>query len=473
MSEIEPRREGVPAAMEQGLQQFEDALTDYMGRLGLPSDGVMVTFSERGRVLRNFADAIERLDDDHRARSLYLSKFIAAVGAGLFDAALNYLWDETVGELRRRIAGYDLAYFFEIAVQDPERRKKLRTEEDLQKIDDFDLVRAANEIGLVSDIGFKQLDLIRYMRNFASAAHPNQNELTGMQLLGWLEVCIVHVVTLPESFVVAETKRLLANVKSVKLTEEQARETAEFFDDLAAEQADNLAAGLFGIYVHADTNVETRANVRLLFPLLWPHVSEDQRQQFGLKYARYIANADNAQAELARELLDAVEGVAYLPESVRSAEIASAVEDLLHAHRGFDNFYAEPSRARMLATLVGDQGVPETVRRPYVLGVVEAFLTNGHGVAWNAQPVYESLIDGFSPREAEVALLSFLDSNISSRLERSIPQQKFLQLLDRIEPKLVRSKYQEIAAAVREFSGPLGRMGDDSQMKRMIKTLAN
>ena len=30
---------------------------------------------------------------------------------GLFDAALNYLWDELVSELRRRVAGFDLAYF--------------------------------------------------------------------------------------------------------------------------------------------------------------------------------------------------------------------------------------------------------------------------------------------------------------------------------------------------------------------------
>ena len=33
---------------------------------------------------------------------------LAAVGAGLFDAALNYLWDETIAEFRRRVARYDL-----------------------------------------------------------------------------------------------------------------------------------------------------------------------------------------------------------------------------------------------------------------------------------------------------------------------------------------------------------------------------
>ena len=161
------------------LEQFEAVLTTVMDALGLPSEAVFIEFRQRQMVLTNFEGAIDRLDDDHRARAMYLSKFMVAVGAGLFDAALNYLWDETISELRRRVAGYDLSYFFDIAVQAPDRRKQLKTEEDLVRVDDYDLIRAANEIGLVPDVGFRQLDLIRYMRNFASAAHPNQNELGG------------------------------------------------------------------------------------------------------------------------------------------------------------------------------------------------------------------------------------------------------------------------------------------------------
>ena len=93
-------------------------------------EGIFIGFDERLSVLQNFGAAITKLDADHRARSMYLSKFMAAVGAGLFDAALNYLWDETISELRRRVVGYDLSYFFDIAVQSPERRKQLKGEDD-------------------------------------------------------------------------------------------------------------------------------------------------------------------------------------------------------------------------------------------------------------------------------------------------------------------------------------------------------
>jgi hypothetical protein len=107
---------------------------------------------------------------------MYLSKFIAAVRSGLFDAALNYLWDETISELRRRIAGYDLDCFFDLAVGDPQRRPQLKTADDLPKVGDADTIMAANKMGLISDTGYKQLDLVRYMRNYASAAHPNQKQ---------------------------------------------------------------------------------------------------------------------------------------------------------------------------------------------------------------------------------------------------------------------------------------------------------
>lgn len=399
--------------IDGGLRHFEDVLTYAMERFGLPTESVFVPVLQRARVLRNFEDAIDRLDDDHRERSSYLSKLMVAVGAGLFDAALNYLWDETISELRRRVAGYDLAYFFEIAEKDPDRRKKLSTEEDLVKVDDFDLIRASNDIGLVSDVGYKQLDLIRYMRNFASAAHPNQNEITAMQLLGWIETCITQVITLPETPVVAEVKRLLVNVKAKKLTLQRAREISKFFDDLRTDDADNLAAGLFGIFTKADTIEQVRDNVRMLFPSLWEGVSEDQRQQLGVKYGRHVANGDGAEAEHARELLDAVDGAAYLPEPVRAAEIATAIEELIRAHRGWDNFYNEPSRARQLEKTIGTGDIPEGLRRDYVLALVEAFLTNGHGIAVNADPIYQRLIESFGRREAEVALVSFTSTRIA------------------------------------------------------------
>jgi hypothetical protein len=57
------------------------------------------------------------------------------------------------------------------------------------------------------------------MRNYASAAHPNQVQLTGLQLADWLETCIREVITLPPDWIAAHTGRLLANIRSHAMDE--------------------------------------------------------------------------------------------------------------------------------------------------------------------------------------------------------------------------------------------------------------
>ena len=383
---------------------------------------------------------------------------------------MNYLWDETIAELRRRIAGYDLAYFFDIAVQSPERRKHLRAAEDLSRVEDQELIRAAREIGLVSDVGYQQLDLIRYMRNYASAAHPNQNVIGAFQLVGWIETCIKEVITLPESFAVAETRRLLANVREGHIDTSNATATAEFFRDLTQDHADNIAAGLFGIYVEPTSGEPARDGVRLLLPLLWPQVGEGQRELFGVRYGRFVANGDAAQAELARAILDVVGAAAYLPEQVRVAEISEAIDELLVAHRGFNNFHTEPAAARRLLSLAGER-VPVAVRRPYVEALVEVFLTNGSGVAWNADTHYRTMISTFDPDEAELALRQFFEPTVSSKLRWEKPQAKYAELIEMLDPKITRAVAREFMEAIRAFTGNPDDLVKDTNLKRLLDRL--
>lgn len=93
------------------LAHFQQTVLDQLEAVGLPTDGVLVDLDERESLLTSLGGALRRLPEQDRGRSWYVSKMIVAAAVGLFDAALNYLWDETVNELRRRVIGYDLGYF--------------------------------------------------------------------------------------------------------------------------------------------------------------------------------------------------------------------------------------------------------------------------------------------------------------------------------------------------------------------------
>ena len=111
---------------------YQKQLYEFLDFLRLPSDKILVDFKERKKVIANIPDIVENIDDKTRAQSFYISKFIAASGAGLFDAALNYIWDETITSLRNKIGLFDLEYFK--STLDEDKRKKINKIEDLSKI---------------------------------------------------------------------------------------------------------------------------------------------------------------------------------------------------------------------------------------------------------------------------------------------------------------------------------------------------
>ena len=100
------------ADISKSVTQYETGLVAFLSFLGLPSKGVLVPTPERNKAFLNLPSVIDHLGEIPPDSSLYISKFVAAVGAGLFDAALNYLWDETIASLRNKAAQFDLDYFF-------------------------------------------------------------------------------------------------------------------------------------------------------------------------------------------------------------------------------------------------------------------------------------------------------------------------------------------------------------------------
>jgi len=460
----------VRSSTDLRLNDFEQGFLSLLGQHGLPTDGIFVSVDERKRVFLNLEDVLARLAPEQRARAPYISRFLAAVASGLADAALNYLWNETIVELRRRVVQYDLSYFYDNAVRNPDKRKGLSTEDDLVKIDDFDLLCGAREIGLLSETGYRHLDYIRFNRNWASAAHPNQNELTGLQLISWLETCIREVMLLPLSSAAVQIKKLLSNIKSTTLTSTDARSIGAFFLELTQDQANTLASGFFGLYTHPDTTVQTRDNIRLLWPHLWPQVDELTRKGFGTKYGRFVANNDSQADRLAREFLETVSALSYMPDNLRAAAIETAMDNLLDAHHGWNNFHTEAAFAHVLDNLISDNtnSIPPQVRPSYVSGLVTVFLTNGSGTAWYAEPIYSRLLSHFDSDLARLAILSFTHTDIASKLQAPLCEKQFRILITLMQEKVTAPILKELSEAILQFSGPLNRLKDDVTIKRRV-----
>lgn len=454
------------------IRQFEEGILNFLSDYGLPCENIFVGVPERVRVFENLNGVIAKIDDLSIIKnSFYLSKYLAATASGLFDAALNYLWDETILQIRKRVSMYDLEFFYDNTVGG-EKRAKFRDENDLIYLQDSELIRGAKEIGLISDIGFQHLEFINYMRNWASAAHPNQAEITGLQLISWLETCIREVITLPINAIATRIKELLSNLRRNRIDESEAEQISHFFQNIPKDQSHNLALAFFGIYTREETEEQLKQNIQLLLPNLWEVLSEDAKNELGLKYADFVAHGVSNQKKLGREFLEVVGGQGYIPADLRAIEISTALDNLMRSHRGMNNFYNEPAFARELKRVVGDySNIPKAIENKYVENLVEVFLTNGHGVASSANPIYHELISGMNSELAEKAFMTFTDDEIKSKLRFDLCKRKFMELTEIVKGIISSKAFIEFIDNVFSHKVPLEHLNTDSRIKRHIENI--
>lgn len=220
----ENSKEIVPAEktleLEKSIDGFNQPMALYLKEIGLPTEDVLYPVSERKSIISALADAINILPIDQRQKAHYLTKFTVAVAVGLFDGALNYLWNETISALRRLVYSFDLSYFYSVLQNINPRYKHLSRPDDLNDVSDHDLLDGCRRTGLLTDVNYNRLDHVNYMRNNASAAHPTEHEIDAFEMLGWLRVCLRHAITAEPDHSVISIKRLIQNIRTEVIPDE-------------------------------------------------------------------------------------------------------------------------------------------------------------------------------------------------------------------------------------------------------------
>lgn len=434
-----------PSDIENSVTLYESGLAIFLQSLGLPSKNILVPIEERNTALMNLPKVINRLQDASKNNSIYLSKFVAALGAGLFDAALNYLWDETIKNLRSKVIHFDLEYFYSSTITDPDRLKKFKSEDDLVKLDDWELIKGCLLTGLLSEIGYKHLDYIRDMRNWASAAHPNQNELTGLEIVTWLQTCIKEVIAREPIASAIEIKRLLHNIRSQVLNTNDVSPVEEHMALMPTDIAVSFLRTIFGMFTDVNVIVNVKTNIKLVAKQAWAVSPEDIRYELGIKYRTFAANAEIQRRDSAREFLEHVDGLTYLPSETFQLEMSQAIQDLYSAHIGYNNFHNEPSHVRILRRYIPETGkVPKELLFKYVKTISMCSIGNGFGVSEAAYPYYLELLNLF--QDLEILYFCYLPkiSEFSSRLQLKDCQIRFKGIVEMFKPRTANPKCQTL-----------------------------
>lgn len=461
------------SSVQENVDGFYSGFNQYLDILGLPTKSILIDKDERGVVINNIPSIVNRLTVEQKEDAMYISKFIAACGAGLFDAAINFLWNETILNLRNKIIRFDLNYFLDSIITDTKRRASFKTEDDLKKIDDWELIKGCKDTGIITEIGYKHLDYIREMRNFASAAHPNQNNIDGLQISSWLQTCIKEVLAKEPEGPVIEIKKLIHNIRNQVLTQADTPLIIGNINRLPTELVDSLLSAIFGMYTDTKAGVDIKNNIYFIAPTVWDNCSKQAKNDTALKYVTFSVNAEVDRRNLAHKFLDIVDGLSYLPKDQKVLDMDEILKSLSSAHYGYNNFYNEPIYAKALLKYVPRTGeIPEILEEKYVKVLIECSLGNGYGVSEGALEYYDSMLSLFSDRQFFIFVKLLNDSDIKNKLYNSSCLRRYKNLAEEFYDKTINMHLKEVLKYIINMNqSVLPKISEDNKFKELMKKI--
>jgi hypothetical protein len=418
--------------ISDSIKSFSIPLSKYLNHLGLPTENIVTSIEERRKVIFGLPEIIESIPSIEKSKSNYLSKFSVAVAAGLFDGALNYLWNQTILSLYRNIISFDLGYFFSVAEALNQRYARLSTEEHLRAISDHDLLEICRRIGIFSETIHRKLETVNYFRNHESAAHPNENEISGSELLAYLEQCIKYVIRGEFDHSVIKIKVLFNNIRALSIPDSDLQIISSDLIKQPKERLEDFGNSLFGLYCDVRQNQSTIDNIEKIFPLIWEAFSEEVKYSIGSKYGVFRKNGETQKKDLAERLLSISNGLSYRDEDSLAQELIEKLQELKSVHFQNNNFYNEYSYALSLEKSLPNSGIPNAAKKDFVKVISICYIGNGkgyyEGVDERALTYYEKFIKRFQDEEIHIFLKLFKDIEFRTDHDKKKPIERIKKI---------------------------------------------
>lgn len=421
----------------------------YLESLSLPTTNVIASTEERKIVGENLPTFLNSISDDDKAEARYLSKFVGATAIGLFDAALNYVWNEVVVNLRKKAIMYGIDLFFDAAVGG-KNREFYSTEEDLGGLKDQVLLDTCRKLELNSDVVYRKLVHILTMRNEIAASHPNVERIGGYELLGWLQTCVKDVLQDKPSESAIQIQSIIQNIKAA--TEPVNAQNLGHFEaglkNLSTAHIHNLLITLFGMFLADGSSQVLRKNVALLATPLWSHSLDAVKTKLAARIDGYRSNLQEDKVSRAKEFLTLVDGLHFESLPAKIIALEGLVRDLNEAHAGWDNFYNEPPIMKeILAYVKTDTEIPAEVKPQLIEAVLKCRIGNGvnynKGVSTAGKPLYANFLKLLDDDGKAIAIWYLYQPHINSRLYNDNCKAAMHQMLVDIKETIISERLTE------------------------------
>lgn len=396
---------------------------NYLMAFGLPTDNVIASGDERQRIMNALPEFLQQLPPEIKKDAKYISKFIAGSAVGLFDAALNFVWNEVILNLRKKVVVYGIDYFYDSAIG-ATLREQYKDEKDLPSVKDQVLLDTCRKLELLSDILYRKLCHILDMRNQIGSSHPNDYEINAYELLGWLQTCIQDVFMDKISESALTVKSIIDNAKNIQneLDEEYLAQFTKSIKELSPSMVSNLLTSLFGIFISPDNSKNTirRKNILSLSIIAWEYSTEAAKYGLGEKIDSYRANLDEYKTQQSELFFEKCKGQKYYTTDAKTIKITLLCEQLENAHYGWDNYANEVPIARDIMSMIPSvSDIPkirlESLIRIFLICRIGNDRYYCEGISLAASRFYDSFFKMLD-ENAVVSVINFLKENGNRQL---------------------------------------------------------
>jgi len=376
------------------------ALSLLANSLGIPRE-VLASDEEIQYAWRDLPRELREIPSDLRGE--LIARMCVAVSTGLFDGAMNYIWNASILQLRTKIRNFGLPVVAQIQQNDFEERH-------LIELQDSKLLDLCLKLNLVNEDGFFFLDQCRDVRNNFSAAHPTLGTVNDREFTTFLNRCVRYALAESSSPRGVDIGAFISAIKGARFNGTQCETWIQRLLETHDAQRQMLVGMVYGVYCDPNTSQPSRLNSLDLCSGLKSNFSSAIRSDLINKHSEYAAKGDEERHTASQQFFEKLGLLMFLNETERHSVFYRSIDRLWNVHNGMDNFYNEPPFAERLLELSQQGAVPETVQDSYVQTICCCFVGNGYGVSRAAVPNYEQMIRGFSPREIATMVRSAIST---------------------------------------------------------------
>lgn len=196
----------LPDVMDNTLPSIGNILSSF----GLPRE-IIASNEEIACAWRELPREISRIPPE--LRDGLIARMCVATSVGLFDGAINYIWNAVILNLRTRAKNFGLGYIAQVL------NKKFE-EDDLNDLMDAELLDLCHKLELLSEEGYFFLNQCRDIRNNFSSAHPSIAQIDDRELINFISRCCKYGISSDYALQGIQIADFVTTIKSGKLNQD-------------------------------------------------------------------------------------------------------------------------------------------------------------------------------------------------------------------------------------------------------------